>query len=114
MPHFSSETYASSPMSIVDYDKLLSSISHPDILLPTIDPVAHPGGFRICICDPSDREEVSQLEKNGAVFGAPSTESTPRAHELKRLANSIQWKNNYMLPWLTTHDLLLFSVDQGN
>jgi hypothetical protein len=72
MPHFSSETYALSPMSIVDYDKLLSSISHADILLsvPTIDPVAHPGGFRICIWDPSDREEVSQFKKRRGLWRA--------------------------------------------
>jgi hypothetical protein len=73
MPPFSSESYALSPMSIAVYDNLLFSISHADITLPVIDPDGHPGGFRICICDPSDREEVSALEKYSEVFGTKNS-----------------------------------------
>jgi hypothetical protein len=109
MPHFSSESYALSPMSIADYDNLLFSISHADITLPVIDPDSHPGGFRICICDPSDREEVSVLEKYGEVLGTkninePSLGPPPiRENVLKRVDRRPihEVENNYTLPWLT-------------
>jgi hypothetical protein len=39
------------------WDEILTGISSVILILPCIDLLNHPGGFRICVTDPSDQKE---------------------------------------------------------
>jgi hypothetical protein len=101
----------SSGMDLKQYHMTLSSISKADICLPIIDQGDHPGGFRICLCDPEDKDETAQFDKISLVVNTMNGESDSTSEpvitqDLKRVnrnpgGDHLNWTNNYTLPWLT-------------
>jgi hypothetical protein len=88
-----------------------SSISKADICLPVIGQDDHPGGFRICRCDPLDQDEKDKLHKLSGLIDtmngeSDSTHDSVTTQDLKRVvqntpADHLNWTNNYTLPWVT-------------
>jgi hypothetical protein len=78
----------------------------PDICLPVIDPLDHPGGFRICLADPNNKEEMNEFSNlKGQVdtmFGGDSIAVPYKHQDLKRVDKQkngeLVWTNNYTLP----------------
>ncbi len=91
----------SSSMDLKRYHQTLSSVSKANLCLPIIDQDDHPGGFRICICDPKDKIETAKFDElSMLVINYPLT-----TQDLKRVdrnpGDRLNWTNNYTLPWLT-------------
>jgi hypothetical protein len=98
-------------MDVDFYNRTLNSISKANICLPVIDPLDHPGGFRSCLANPKNKEEMKDFNNlTGQVdtmFGDNGSTAAPYSHQdLKRVDKKAKheklvWTNNYTLPWLT-------------
>jgi hypothetical protein len=96
------------------WDDFLKENSSVILILPCIDPLNHPGGFRICVTDPSDQKQRQFFEHLGSeIQQYPIQEGRwieddlvdryPPIKMVSRKACSevIDWTNTYTLPFPT-------------